>query len=424
MTNNKHVFNEENYDLYVTENSDFKESVIELVFSIPYTDYDYVYLAFLRRIMIESTQNLKKREDKIRYLEKLYNAKLSATLSRVANCLHLNIGISMINNIYSEKNLQTNALDLLMSFLNNPNIINGRFDKDYFLMVKQDIASTILKHNENPNRLAYYDFIYRLDKDCYLGKSLVNYQSLIEQVTNSKLVKYFYDFFDRASCKIFAAGDFNSDCLNEYFLTHYEFKKNPFPIIIPYNINFKNIVHYENNSDFSQSVLLAVLEEKNITEREKYCVAHLFNLIFGTGGSNNKLFTYLREQNSLCYSVNSDFYLCCNIFLIGTGIKIKDKNKTISLIKKALKDMQSGNFSGKDLDIAKKNLKFSITCSNDSILGYLSDLENVEIYHMYCDEELLSIIDSVTKEEIVAFANKLYYRGEYVLKEKSTNEEN
>lgn len=422
MCNNKHVFNEKNYDLYVTENNDFKESVVELVFSIPYTDYDYVYLAFLRRILIESTASLKQQEDKLCYLEKLYNAKVSATMSRVANCLHLNIGVSMINDIYSEKNLQNKVLDLLMDFLNNPNMINGKFTNDYFLMVKQDINSNILKHNENPNRIAYYAFLQKLDKNCYLGKSLVNYQSMIDQVTNIKLGKYFYDFFDRASCKIFAAGDFDSDKLNQYFQKKYKFKKNSFPTINPYSIRFNGEVHFEKDGDFSQSVLLAVLEEKNITEREKFCTAHLFNLIFGTGGTNNKLFTYLREQNSLCYSVNSDFYLCCNIFMIGTGIKFKDKKKAISLIKMALHDMKDGKFSDKDLDIAKKNLKFSISCSNDSILGYLTDLENSEIYHMYSDEEMLNVIDSITKNEIVEFANKLQYRGEYILKEKCINE--
>ena len=108
--------------------------------------------------------------------------------------------------------------------------------------------------------------------------------------------------------------------------------------------------------------------------------------------------------------------------MIGTGIKYKDKKKAISLIKRALHDMKDGKFSDKDLDIAKKNLKFSISCSNDSILGYLTDLENSEIYHMYSDEEMLNVIDSITKNEIVEFANKLQYRGEYILKEKCINE--
>ena len=152
-----------------------------------------------------------------------------------------------------------------------------------------------------------------------------------------------------------------------------------------------------------------------LTKRESYLVMRLFNLIFGTGGLTSKLYRYLREENSLCYSVSSMFQLFDNLLIIYAGIEKKDKNKCVKLVKKALKEMVNGDFSDEELENAKKNCISSLKMSIDTPSGNI----NSYLFHESLDfplfDERIKDIKSVTKEEIIKVAKKIKLNTIYLL---------
>ena len=141
----------------------------------------------------------------------------------------------------------------------------------------------------------------------------------------------------------------------------------------------------------------------------------MFNLIFGTGGLTSKLYRYLREENSLCYSVSSMFQLFDNLLIIYAGIEKKDKSKCVKLVKKALKEMVNGEFSDEELENAKKNCISSLKMSIDTPSGNINSYLFHELLDFPLFDERIKDIKSVTKEEIIKVAKKIKLNTIYLL---------
>ena len=134
---------------------------------------------------------------------------------------------------------------------------------------------------------------------------------------------------------------------------------------------------------------------------------YFYNYLLGGGGLNTKLYQLLREKNSLCYGVKSVYLKYDNLLMIQTSISKNDVSKAVKLIKQAFKEMKIGKFSEDELNNAKESFIFSLNLSLDNPGGILNNY----IFHILDGlpliEERIKMIRDVTKEEIMAIANKI-----------------
>ena len=113
-----------------------------------------------------------------------------------------------------------------------------------------------------------------------------------------------------------------------------------------------------------------------------------------------------------------------NLLVIQTSISKKDVKKAERLIAQAFKEMKEGKFSEDDINNAKESFIFSLNLSLDNQSGILNNY----VFHIYDHlpliEERIKMIEEVTKNEIVAVANKIKPCISFVLEGEEDHGEN
>ena len=155
-----------------------------------------------------------------------------------------------------------------------------------------------------------------------------------------------------------------------------------------------------------------------ITNRTTDFVAmQLLNTLFG-GGMTSKLFLNLREKQSLCYSVGSNYYGGKGIVTVSAGIDCDKKEAASGEILRQLECCSQGDFTQEELNAAKQALLSGLRATHDSpgaIESYYasSALSGLQ----WTPEEYMQAIDSVTPQQISRAAQSLHLHTRYFLTE-------
>ena len=144
-------------------------------------------------------------------------------------------------------------------------------------------------------------------------------------------------------------------------------------------------------------------------------VSNVYSFILG-GSPDSKLFTNVREKNSLCYSISSVIAPVTNSMYIYAGIDKKDYKKTLKEVIKQIDEMNKGNFSEEEIENAKATYKSSIKELNDSETSIISTIASMNYINYDSLEERIKKIENVTKEDIIEFSKKIKLDSVYLLK--------
>ena len=108
---------------------------------------------------------------------------------------------------------------------------------------------------------------------------------------------------------------------------------------------------------------------------------------------------------------------------IKAGINADDYDETLSLINNELNNIKAGNFSDDKIDHAKTTYLNSLTELEDSPENIVSLYTGIE----YLGSDNIDVrrkkIQEVTKDQIVAVANKIHLNMIYLLEGTDVNEE-
>ncbi len=134
------------------------------------------------------------------------------------------------------------------------------------------------------------------------------------------------------------------------------------------------------------------------------------------GSAGGKLFSVVREKESLCYYINSFVYRFKGIVLMQAGVEKDKVEKTLELANRLLADIAKGNVTKQELENARNSLsqKFTTIADHPSAVMdfYLSQ-------HMLGDtdtvEDTLAKIQKTPKAAIFHAAEKLYADTIYTL---------
>ena len=171
----------------------------------------------------------------------------------------------------------------------------------------------------------------------------------------------------------------------------------------------------------SQAYITQAYSFKDNGNLKDYVTFKLLNGILSSGDTTG-LFNNLREKEKLAYSVWSDYekdgnngYISCNIMTTtdnpDTGEHTYDNvQKSINGFTRQINKMKNGEFTDKELEVAKKGYKDSLkthTYGQANSNQVISDGMN-NPYGINFMNEQYNIIDSITKEDIQKAANYVF----------------
>ena len=171
------------------------------------------------------------------------------------------------------------------------------------------------------------------------------------------------------------------------------------------------------NTFANQTQLLIYYDLRNLTFFEKEYVLPIFSRIFGSANMTDKLTTYLRIQNSLCYYCGFYTNKSDNYGMVYVGLKKDQIKKAKEMIFKAMKEMSEKQIDETYFGQQKEKYLADLKIREDDIYNLIDTYYSHEIMKNASLDELKEEIPKVTLNDIQALAKKMELAYIYILEE-------
>lgn len=408
------------YKLHLIKTDKFKTITFKLIFRDELKKEDITFRNLLIDNLVFSTKKYPTRRKMTIAKEELYAVDVFGTNKRLGSHITTEMYMTMLNPKYTEEGMLEKSLKFLKEIIFNPNIKDGKFDKEIFEVIKQnnyiDIQSTL----ENPNYVAVQSLKDAMGKDSCLSYRMCGTTEDLRKVTESNLYEYYQKFLVSNYIDFYIIGDIDLYEMEKLIKKEFKFKtipkeRRPISIKLKHRKFMpKTIIE---NSYFVQSKLAIGGYFNDISWYESKYPCALFNIILGNS-PESKFFKDIREKHSCAYTINSTYRRLDDYLLITAGINANNYKLVMKRIKNCINDMKNGDFDEKEITVAKQLYTSVINEIEDfpsSILEYYFSLDYLNNDTL---EEQAKKMNSVTKEEIINSAKKFKLDTIYLLKEK------
>ena len=393
------------FNLHLIKDHNFKTIYINIIFGGLINKKDITYTNLLFKNLLFSTKNYNSPRKIAIKKEDLYGLNISHSKVRKSNYLLNELCLSFPLDKYTENGLLKDSISFLIEILKNPNVSESKFDEEIFNITKNMLKEEIKSEIEDPSSFAMKIFFDIIGSSNPYNYSLYGTLDELNKITSTDLYNYYKSYFSICNIDIIVTGDIDFDeIINLFDLFPFKgIRSYTNDLYLDYSKKYTlNIV----KSDFNQSKLIMGASCKDFSLYEKKYVSVFYNIIFGNSPSS-KLFLNVREKKSLCYSINSAFNRLDGLFLIYAGISKNNFKLALDEINKCILDMKKGLFTEDDINDARVFIKSVIEESFD----YQSSICERYFNNLYFDlddkDTQLKMLDKVTKNEIIEFANKI-----------------
>ena len=413
------------YNIHTIKTDRFKTVHMEIIFRKNIVKEELVNYAFLVDMLMESSKNYPKRKDVITKLEELYKLVVYGTTVKTGNVLSSNFMADFIDpKFIDEEDYLENVIKFIFEMLMNPNATNEEFDLKEFNFVKERLKREIKSIDENPFKSSMRKAIEAMDAMSVTAYPLMGSVEELEGITPGSLYKYYKKLFKDNTCDIFIIGDVDSDnivsLIQKYFKHRYI---NTNKLVLRVDNKFKKkVTTKEDVSENLQANLVMIYNIGELPEVERHVTMQVFNYIFGSGGLTSKLYKRIREENSLCYNISTLYLKYDELIAIHISLDTANVKRAVSMVKKCLKEMQTGEFLESDLEDAKKSISLALDLTSDNNSSLLNNYVFHEFDNLPLIDERKKSLAKLTKEDVVNVSRKLKLNTIYVLKGKENIE--
>lgn len=416
--------NKKTYTLHFIKTNKFKNIEIRISFRNRIKKEEITIRNFLVSMLAFSTKKYKTKRDLMIKTQDLYGVNIASKNIRLGNYMISTFDLSTLEEKYTEKGNLEECIKLLSEMIFHPNVDKLKFDQESFEVVSNNIETEIKSFKENTSAYSIMRLYENIDKGAPFAYRMVGYDEDFRKITPENLYTYYKDFIRNNVVDIYVIGNFDNDQMEQLIEENFKFyhlhtEMNPYLDIPKLKRKEQKIIETE---EISQSKLAIGCRYEKLQEFDLKYTLTLYNLMLGVT-TDSKLFTVVREENSLAYYIYSRISKLDHILLIASGIEASDFEKALHLIKEQMEAMKKGKFNEEDM---QKAITFFI-----SALEQLEDSQ-YQILENYVSRQLLGIdpievrkekIAEVTKEDIIRVAKKIKIDTIYLLKGETKHEE-
>lgn len=404
------TYNCNSFNIYTIKTDRFKTSHLEVIFKNVLKKEEIGTYSFLADMLSEGCKKYPRKKDLITRFEELYKIVIYASTMRVGNVIDLHVSLDFINPEYIEdEGYIEGVIKTLFEVILNPNVCNDEFDLKTFNIVKERLRREINSLKENPVKQSIKEAIKTMDSNSPTSYEILGTIEELENITPAKLYNAYKSLRKNFKVDVFLIGNLDMDnvasLIKKYFKNRYIVSDN-FEVMVD-NKETKKVKEKTMKSDNIQTNLVMLFNLKNLSELEKNITLNCFNYLYGSGGLTSKLYKSIREENSLCYAINSMYLKYDKLLMVQISLDNCNVKKAISLVKKELKSMQNGNFSEEEVRDAINNMVISLDMSLDNNIAILNNY----VFNIYDKlpsiEERKEYFKKLTKEDIVNVSKKV-----------------
>lgn len=397
------------YNLHFIKTDIFKTITMKVIFHTPIIKEDITKRNILSDILLQSTKEYKTRRDLTIKSEDLYAADIYTSNQRVGNYIMTSFILQTLNDKYTEENNFEESIKFLHEIIFNPDVEEERFKEDKLELVKSNATLALNSIKEDAANYSLIRMSEAYDKTSPISYRMTGYLEDLDKITEENLYEYYERMLDNDYVDIFILGDINEKELLPIIKKYFKFKKvkkRKASYYLPNKKPRKRRLFAKETTKNSQSKLAIACPISKMTDYEKNYSLLLANIILG-GTGDSKLFKEVREENSLCYTIKSNYNRLDNLMVINAGIDNVNFDKAVELITKDVQDMKKGKFTDSDINVAKEFYKTSAESLMESPSRIINEVLTEEILGVEPLSERVRKIEKVTKKDIIRACKKI-----------------
>jgi len=297
------------------------------------------------------------------------------------------------------------ALDVLSDLVLNPVFASEEITRERGVILEE-----IKMDEDNPDTLVHEIFTQSFWKDHPLGKPILGTRETVKSFEQNTLLRFFEQRFRADNMVFSAAGNLEHDSFVELVARH-------FSSLAPGSVADDTVVptvtsriNLRNKKSLEQVQLCLGVPAPPIADSCRYATL-LLNTLLG-GGMSSRLFQTVREERGLVYSIYSDLnpYRDTGSLCVYAGTSADRALQVIDLIMDEFRRMKTEPLQAEELRRGKDQLKGNLLLSLESSMSRMSNLARQQMYfeRFFGLEEILEKVESVTEEQVMAMAEKLF----------------
>lgn len=402
-------FKNDCFNLYTIKTDKFNTCHLEIVFRNKCSKEFITYSALLFDILMENNSQFKSRKLLARKEQELYNLGIYSVNSRVGNVLLSNIVSHFLDPKFMEKTTLEEIIKLTFDIIFNPNINNDAFDEETFNMVKKRLKTEIEAVKENPKQMSILSANKSLDKSSPRSFNSSGDIEILENITPKKLYEFYKKVLEESLVDIYIVSNIDSNVLKELICKYARFtsiKTNSISLYLD-EINIKRTILKEEKKNITQLQLVNIYSLCNLDSFECNYVMPIFNMLWGSGSLESKVYKTLRGENALCYNVQTYYQKYDKTLILHTAIDSDKYKYALKLIKSTLHSMTKGEITARELEDVKNIMINSLNVIYDSPSRLVDNYLFSNIAALPSIDERIQQYKKVTIEDLVRVSKKI-----------------
>ncbi|RSI98338.1 EF-P 5-aminopentanol modification-associated protein YfmF [Streptococcus mitis] len=353
-----------------------------------------------------------------RYLASLYGTDISTSAYRRGQAHILDLTFTYVQDDFlSKKNvLISRILELVKQTLFAPLVQDGAFEPALFEIERKQLLASLATDMDD----SFYFAHKELDSLFFHDERLqLRYSDLRNSISNeSPESSYtcFQDALKNDRIDFFFLGDFNEVEITES-LKSLPFTARKSDVAIQYQQSYSNVLREGMvQRNVGQSILELGYHSSIKYGDDEHLPMLVMNGLLGEF-AHSKLFTNVRENAGIAYTVSSQLNLFSGLLRMYAGIDRENRNQARKMMNHQLLDLKKGNFTDFELEQTKEMIRRSLLIAQDNQQTlvervYLNVLLGKSSFDM---DRLVAKLESVDKEAVCKAANSLKLQAIYFM---------
>lgn len=417
MENN--TLDNSNIHINVLPTKKFKTTMVTFKFMAPLDYKTITARSILSKVLVRATQQWPNDKALNRHLSSLYGAYINSFVSKFKDKHVITISLEIANERYLKDltPLFEKGLKTLKELIWNPLIIDEQFNENYVAQEKSLLTKKLEAMIDNKAQYSFLKLMNHMFENepyKYLATGQVEQ---IPHVTAKNLYDTYKSMLHNDDCAIYVVGNVDKqnviDTIQENFnIKPFKFESNNRPEHIDQNKSSKFII---DNDEVDQAKLNLGYRFPTYFGKENYYAFVVLNMMFG-GDPSSVLFNEVREKQSLAYSIHSQIDGKNGFLFVLSGVSASKYEIAKDTILDEFEKLKNGNFDDDKLELAKKIIISHRHESTDRPKSIIELLHNqVLLDKPQSEEEFITAINAVTREDVIKLANEAMLDTIYVL---------
>ncbi|MBQ4634040.1 MAG: insulinase family protein [Bacilli bacterium] len=400
-----------NNKVHFIKERNFKKNIVKINFRRKTDAREITKLNLLLYILLTTSKKYKTNRELILRAKELYELSPEAFLNIYGNCTVLSFRFTFLKDKYTEENNSLKVIDFINEILFNPDVKNNKFNAKTFRLAKNQVMEDIKTSAENKASYSKKRMCECMDPASPYAIDVAGSLDDLETIDEKELYEFYLDIINNSSADVFALGDIDPKILDNIKFKIANSDKKVSYIYKSKERKVKTIIERDN---LNQSKLVIGYNMNDLTPYEAEYALQIYLYILGLG-PDSKLFTNVREKESLCYTISSTAKYAGSFMMISAGIDASTFDKTVGLIDEQIGAMQKGDFTNEEIESAKLSIKTSYRELLENPYTIINSFESSLYLGFDPIKKRLKEIDKIAKEDIIEVAKKIKLNTIYLL---------